>query len=277
LKRLLADAMLDNAAMKELLRKNGDAAAHREAVAHLRTAYEMSERWACCIMGCDRASVRYQAKRPDDAPLSERLRALAHERRRFGYRRLHVLLRREGYGVNRKRIYRLYREERLMVRKRSGRKRALGTRAPMVLPMAADMRWSLDFVSDQMTSGRRFRILCVVDDCTRECLALIADTSLSGLRVARELDAIMAWRGSPPPSLATMGTELTGKRSSAGLKVTTSSGITSHPASRRRMALSRASTAACGVSCLTRRCSARCVSACNFDPLMECAPEAGQD
>src|ERR1700730_3707923 len=106
-----------------------------------------------------------------------------HERR-FGYRRLHVLLRREGYGVNRKRIYRLYREERLMVRKRSGRKRALGTRAPMVLPMAADMRWSLDFVSDQMTSGRRFGILCVVDDCTRECLALIADTSLSGLRGA---------------------------------------------------------------------------------------------
>ena len=83
--------------------------------------------------------------------------------------------------MNRKRIYRLYREERLMVRKRSGRKRALGTPAPMVLPMAADMRWSPALVSDQVTGGRRFRILCVVDDCTRECLALIADTSLSGV------------------------------------------------------------------------------------------------
>jgi putative transposase len=133
-------------------------------------------------IGCDKAA--------EEGPL-------AHERRQFGYRRLHVLLRREGYLVNRKRIYRLYREERLMVRKRGGRKRALGTRAPMVLPIAANMRWSLDFVSDQMTSGRRFRILCVVDDSTRECLALIADTSLSGVRVARELDAIMARRGKP--------------------------------------------------------------------------------
>jgi putative transposase len=93
--------------------------------------------------------------------------------------------------VNRKRNYRLYREERLMVRKRGGRKRALGTRAPMFSPMAANMLWSLDFVSDQMTSGRRFRILSVVDDCTRECLKLIADTSLSGGRVARELDTII--------------------------------------------------------------------------------------
>jgi putative transposase len=169
----------------------------------------MSERRACCIIGCDRASVRYQAKRPDDAPLRERLKALAHERRRFGYRRLHVLLRREGYLVNRKRIYRLYREERLMVRKRGGRKRALGKRAPTFLPMAANMRWSLDFVSDQMTSGRRFRILCVVDDCTCECLALIADTSLSGGRVARELDAIRAWRGKPAAIVSDNGTELT--------------------------------------------------------------------
>jgi putative transposase len=123
--------------------------------------------------------------------------------------RLHMLLRREGYAVNRKRIYRLYREEMLMVRKRGGRKRALGTRAPMVLPMAVNMRWSLDFVSDQMTCGRRFRILLVVDDCTHECLALIADTLLSGVRVARELDAIMAWRGKPAAIVSDNGTELT--------------------------------------------------------------------
>ena len=116
---------------------------------------------------------------------------LAHERRRFGYRRLHILLRREGFTVNHKRLFRLYREERLMVRRRSGRKRALGTRAPMLVPQWPNDRWSLDFVSDQFIDGRRLRILVVVDDCTRECLALVPDTSISGTRVARELDRLL--------------------------------------------------------------------------------------
>ena len=124
-------------------------------------------------------------ERPDDGALRERLKALAQERRRFGYRRLHVLLRREGHAVNRKRVQRLYREERLTVRRRGGRKRAIGTRRPIETPLAANQRWSLDFVSDQMTDGRRFRILAVVDNCTRECLALVADTSLSGAGGAR--------------------------------------------------------------------------------------------
>ena len=137
-------------------------------------------------------TVRYQTSRADDAGLRERMRAIAHERRRFGYRRLHVLLKREGYAVNHKKLFRLYREERLTVRRRGGRKRALGTRAPMTVPLLPNDRWSLDFVSDQMTDGRRFRILTVVDDCSRECLALVADTSLSGARVARELDRLVA-------------------------------------------------------------------------------------
>jgi putative transposase len=128
------------------------------------------------VIGTDRASVRYQGVRPNDVALRERLKALAQQRRRFGYRRLHVLLRREGYAVNRKRIQRLYREERLTVRRRGGRKRAVGTRRPIEVPLAPNQRWSLDFVSDQLTDGRRFRILAVVDDCTRECLALIADS-----------------------------------------------------------------------------------------------------
>src|SRR5207249_11340991 len=139
----------------------------------------------------------------------ERLKALGQERRRFGYRRLHVLLRREGHAVNRKRVQRLYREERLTVRRRGGRKRAMGTRRPMVTPLAPDQRWSLDFVSDQLTDGRRFRILAVVDDCTRECLALVADTSLSGLRVARELDRLIVERGRPKIIVSDNGTELT--------------------------------------------------------------------
>jgi len=160
-------------------------AAHREAAAYLQQTYEMSQRRACRVIAGDRSSVRYQARRADDAPRRERLKALAQERRRFGYRRLHVLLRREGHAVNRKRVQRLYREERLTVRRRGGRKRALGTRRPMETATAANQRWSLDFVSDQFTDGRRFRILEVYDDCTRECLALVADTSIGGRRVAR--------------------------------------------------------------------------------------------
>ena len=105
------------------------------------------------------------------------MKAIAHERRRFGYRRIHVLLKREGVSVNHKRLFRLYREENLSVRKRGGRKRALGTRAPMLVPLLPNQRWSLDFVSDQFTDCRRFRVLTVVDDCTRECLGLICPTS----------------------------------------------------------------------------------------------------
>src|SRR3546814_2023744 len=108
------------------------------------------------------------------------------ERRRFGYRRLGILLAREGLEANHKKVFRLYREEGLAVRRRRGRKRALGTRRPMLLPEAANERWSLDFVSDALADGRRFRALCVVDDFTREALAVVVDTSLSGQRVARE-------------------------------------------------------------------------------------------
>jgi len=181
----------------------------REAVAHLEAAHGMSERRACRVIGVDRTSVRYRAIRPDDGELRARLKVLAHERRRFGYRRLHILLRREGRRVNRKRVQRLYQEERLMVRRRSGRKRALGVRAPMEPPDRPNACWSLDFVHDQMTDGRRFRVLAVVDNCTRECLALVADTSISGVRVARELDRIIAWRGPPAAVTSDNGTELT--------------------------------------------------------------------
>ena len=184
-------------------------AAHREAAAYLQSTYKMSERRACRVLGVDRTSVRYRATRPDDGALRERLRTLAQERRRFGYRRLHVLLRREGEVVNRKRVQRIYREERLTVRRRGGRKRAVGTRRPIETPLKINQRWSLDFVSDQMTDGRRFRILTVIDNCTRECLALVADTSLSGQRVARELDAIIARRGRPDMIVSDNGTEYT--------------------------------------------------------------------
>ena len=175
----------------------------------LRQAFQMSERRACRVIGTDRASVRYRAVRPEDGALRERLKALAQQRRRFGYRRLYVLLRREGQVVNKKRVQRLYREERLTVRRRGGRNRALGTRRPLEVAVAANQRWSLDFIHDQLTDGRRFRILAVIDDCTRECLAVIADTSISGRRVARELDDIIRQWGRPNTIVSDNGTELT--------------------------------------------------------------------
>ena len=169
----------------------------------------MSERRACRILDTDRSMVRYRSTRPDDAAIRVRLRELANERRRFGFRRLGYLLEREGIHMNHKKLLRLYREEGLAVRRRKGRKRALGTRAPMELPDGPGQRWSLDFVSDALTDGRRFRILCIVDDYSRECLALVTDTSLSGNRVARELDIIIARKGKPKTIVSDNGTELT--------------------------------------------------------------------
>src|SRR5258708_17723157 len=111
--------------------------------------------------------------------------------------------------MNRKKLYRLYHEERLMVRRRRGRKRALGTRAPMTLPNAINQRWSLDFVSDALSDGRRSRILCIVDELTRECLVTVVDTSLGGVRVVRELEQLGFERSTPRVIVSDNGTELT--------------------------------------------------------------------
>src|SRR6516164_911552 len=171
-----------------------------------------SQRRACALIGIAPKTYRYVISRSDDGEFRERLRRLAGARRRFGYRRLHILLRREGLKLNHKKLFRIYREERLTVRRRGGRKRALGTRAPMPLPQGANQRWSLDFVSDVLADGRRFRVLVIVDDFTRECLALVVDTSISGRRVACELDAIVAARGKPLMIVSDNGTELTSCR-----------------------------------------------------------------
>jgi putative transposase len=184
-------------------------AAKREAVAHLRSTFEMSERRACAVLAVDRTMVRYRSVRPDEGDLRERLRGLAQERRRFGYRRLFVLLRRDGEPSGITRIYRLYREEGLAVRKRRSRRKAVGSRAPILVEARPNARWSLDFVHDQMEGGRRFRVLNIVDDVTRECLAAVPDTSISGLRVVRELAALVARRGKPGMIVSDNGTELT--------------------------------------------------------------------
>ncbi len=171
--------------------------------------HQVSQRRACSALDVDRSTVRYQSRRDDDANLRDAMKAVAKERRRFGYRRLHVMVERQGWQVNHKKFRRIYREEKLQVRRRGGRKRALGTRRPMVVPDGPNQRWSLDFVSDALTDGRRFRILAVVDDFTRENLALVADTSLSGLRVTRELDRVIFDRGAPGTIVSDNGTEFT--------------------------------------------------------------------
>jgi putative transposase len=165
-------------------------AAKREAVAHMRTRFAVSERRACSVLEVDRMMVRYRSTRPDDAALRERLKALAQERRRFGYRRLHVLLRREGHVVNHKRLFRLYREERLMVRRRGGRKRALGTRAPMMQPDGPNVRWSLDFVHDQLATGRKLRVLTIVDTFSRYAPAIEPRFSFRGADVVDVLERV---------------------------------------------------------------------------------------
>jgi putative transposase len=181
----------------------------REGVAHLQAVMGLSERRACELIEADRTMIRYRSRRAPDTELRTRLRDLANERKRFGYRRLFVLLRQTGEASGINRIYRLYREEGLGVRKRRARRRAVGARAPILVEARPNARWSLDFIHDQLACGRRFRILNIVDDVTRECLAAIPDTSISGRRVARELTDLVRRRGKPGMIVSDHGTEFT--------------------------------------------------------------------
>lgn len=172
--------------------------------------FSLSERRACGLMGLWRSTYRRQSQRPAESPLRERLRTLAGEWPRFGYRRLHVLLRREGWAVNHKRVHRLYRAEGLAVRRRR-RKRVARLRAPLLQPTRANERWSMDFLTDALGSGRSFRVLTIVDDRTRECLALEAETSVPGSRVVQVLDRLVAHRGRPTVIISDNGPEFTGR------------------------------------------------------------------
>jgi putative transposase len=215
--------------------------AQRIAVRAMQASFGLSERRACGLVGVDRATCRYQGRRADWPALRERLRGLAAERRRFGYRRLHVLLRREGYRVNLKRVYRLYREEGLAVRRRRRRRRvARGT--PLAVPARINERWSLDFLLDTLEDGRRVRLLAVVDDFTRACLAIEVDTSIGGRRVVEVLQRLVETRGTPAVLITDNGPEFIGRALDAWTPA--ASGCTSSTrASRIRMPTSRVSTA----------------------------------
>lgn len=163
-----------------------------------RAAVQISERRACGLMLLARGTCRYEAVIGEaNEELRQKLRELAMVRRRFGYRRLHALLRRDGFPVNHKRVYRLYVEEQLWVRKRNRKRRVALPRAPLLVPSQANEVWSADFVSDALASGRRFRALNIVDDFSREAPAIEVDTSLGGKRVTRVLDRLKQQRGLP--------------------------------------------------------------------------------
>lgn len=154
--------------------------------------------------------MRYASRRRPLHELTQDLRHHAAARPRFGYRRLHVLLRRDGWHVNHKHVYRLYRSEGLCLRRKRRRKLAAGLRIALPTPTAPNQRWSMDFVSDQLCAGRRFRTLNVIDDCTRECVAIEVDTSIGGARVARVLEQLTETRGTPAVIVCDNGPEFTG-------------------------------------------------------------------
>ena len=169
-----------------------------------------SEKKACRLVGTYRSLVRYQSKRMDDRSLRERITSIAHEKRRFGYRRIHMLLTREGIRINHKKLFRIYKELGLKVLKRGGRKRALGQRVIPMLLNKTNQEWSLDFVHDALADGRRIRLLTVVDDYSRESLTIVVDTPLNGQKVKDELTKLIEIRGKPDRILSDNGTEFTG-------------------------------------------------------------------
>jgi putative transposase len=180
-------------------------------VEFLQESFAVSQRRACGLIGIHRSTIRYRAKERDDRTLQQRLAELARERRRFGYRRLHILLRREGHRVNHKRVLRLYRLAGLGLR-RQKRKRMPGVARGMPgLPTRANECWALDFISDSLAWGRRIRCLTVVDCFTRESPAIEVDTSLPGARVVRVLEQVATERGLPETILMDNGPELTGR------------------------------------------------------------------
>jgi len=173
--------------------------------------FGVSERRACGLLGLWRSSHRYRSKPDSNQELRDKLVSLAHERPRFGYRRIGVLLAREGQHVNHKRLFRVYREAGLSV-KRTRRKKLVRVGVSQPVLTAPNEEWSLDFVSDALADGRTLRVLTVVDNFTRECVALEADTSFSGERVTRVLDHVIDRRGRPVAIRMDNGPELTSRR-----------------------------------------------------------------
>lgn len=185
--------------------------AKREAVTVLMTERDFGVTRACGLAMISRSLFRYRSCRPECAALRARIGEIAAVKRRYGYRRIHILLRREGWPVNRKRTYRLYREAGLAVRRRKRKRIGPFERKPLPKPLAANLSWSMDFLADGLADGRRLRCLAIVDDCTRECLALEVDTSITGTRVKAVLERLADTRGLPRSITVDHGPEFEGQ------------------------------------------------------------------
>ena len=175
----------------------------------LMNVHQMSQRRAFKLVCLNRSLGRYITKKTQDEEVSEKIKAVALERPRFGYRRIHVILRKKGLKINHKKVFKLYQEMGLKVRKRGARKRAGVTRYPRIKAMSINQIWSLDFMSDRLENGRKIRILNIIDEFTRENLKMVVDTSLSGARVVRELNELIIARGKPNQIISDNGTEFT--------------------------------------------------------------------
>jgi putative transposase len=186
-------------------------AGKRAVVSHLVKAHGLSERRACRLADLNLSTWQYRACRQARSTLRERLKELAGQRRRFGYRRLHALLRREGWRINHKAVHRIYVEEGLQVRQRKRKRLARAERRPMLVPQAPNQRWSIDFQHDLLATGQRVRTLNIVDDFSRECPAIEVDTSLPGARVVRVLERLADTRGLPHEIILDNGPEMIGK------------------------------------------------------------------
>jgi len=185
--------------------------AKREAVSVLMTERSLGVTRACGLVGISRSLYRYRSRRPDSTPLRTRIEEIAALKRRYGYRRVYLRLRREGWAVNRKRVYRIYRDAGLAVRRRKRKRIGPFERKPLPKPTAANVSWSMDFVADGLIGGRRLRCLTIVDDCTRECLAIEVDTSITGLRVKGTLERLADTRGLPQSITVDNGPEFDGQ------------------------------------------------------------------
>jgi putative transposase len=185
--------------------------AKRTAVKYAVTSFGLSNRRACNLVSLWRATYRYRHRKGDDEALRARLRELAEQRRRFGCHRLHVILKREGLVINHKKTERIYREEGLSLRLKKRKKKIAIARVKLPEPVKVNQRWSMDFVSDSLVTGRRFRLLTIIDDYSRECLAIEVDTSIGGARVVNVLERITEARGQAEVITVDNGPEFSGK------------------------------------------------------------------
>ena len=181
------------------------------AASHVRESLGLSERKACLLVNVSSSVFRYQPKQGKDNELRQRMKELAEQRKRFGSPRLHILLKREGLVINHKRTERIYQEEGLALRRKRRRKNTAGIRMILPLPQRVNERWSMDFVTDSIVTGRRFRALTIIDNYSRECPAIEVDTSLGGRRVVGVLERLAETRGLPEVITIDNGPEFSGR------------------------------------------------------------------